>query len=167
MRVYHFVPADYGLQDIEKRHLKIALLDELNDPFEWLAAETSDKDKRRAIQKTKDEQARVRGLLCFSLDWRNPVMWSHYSDRHRGLCLGFDVDDKYCHIIEYRAQRLSSDWMGGALSAEEKERHMKQFLYTKFSHWKYEKEVRIFVDLKGAYVPIRLSQTPARCSVAP
>ena len=42
--------------------------------------------------------------------------------------------------------------MGTDLPPEQKERHMQQLLYTKFSHWKYEKEVRIFVDLRGAQI---------------
>lgn len=34
MRAYHFVPADHGIENIKLRHLKIARLDDLNDPFE-------------------------------------------------------------------------------------------------------------------------------------
>jgi hypothetical protein len=25
--------------------------------------------------------------------WHNPLLWSHYADRHRGMALGFDTDD--------------------------------------------------------------------------
>src|SRR5690606_9053902 len=31
------------------------------------------------------------GIVCFTTDWEHPMMWSHYADRHRGMCLGFDV----------------------------------------------------------------------------
>jgi hypothetical protein len=34
MRVYYFVPANYGLENIIKQRVKIARLNELNDPFE-------------------------------------------------------------------------------------------------------------------------------------
>lgn len=37
MRVYHFLDRKYGLDDIRRRRLKIATLDDLNDPFEMLA----------------------------------------------------------------------------------------------------------------------------------
>jgi hypothetical protein len=30
-------------------------------------------------------------LLCFSADWSHPLIWAHYSDKHRGLCLGFEI----------------------------------------------------------------------------
>jgi hypothetical protein len=36
IRVYHFVGAEYGLDDIRRRRLKIATIDDLNDPFELL-----------------------------------------------------------------------------------------------------------------------------------
>jgi len=37
MRVFHFVNEEHGLDDLRKRRLKIAALNELNDPFELLA----------------------------------------------------------------------------------------------------------------------------------
>lgn len=44
-------------------------------------------------------------MLCFSRNWRNPVQWSHYADRHRGLCLGFDVADELIRPVIYRRHR--------------------------------------------------------------
>jgi hypothetical protein len=29
------------------------------------------------------------GVCCFSADYRNPLLWSHYGDRHKGLCIGY------------------------------------------------------------------------------
>lgn len=34
-----------------------------------------------------------KGLLCFSDNWKSPVMWAHYAAKHHGICLGFDVPD--------------------------------------------------------------------------
>ncbi|MDW9570209.1 DUF2971 domain-containing protein [Sinorhizobium meliloti] len=31
------------------------------------------------------------GIVCLSDNWQHPMMWSHYADRHRGICLAFDV----------------------------------------------------------------------------
>lgn len=31
------------------------------------------------------------GLLCFCETWQSPLLWNHYADRHKGICLGFDV----------------------------------------------------------------------------
>jgi hypothetical protein len=71
--------------------LKLALIDSLNDPFEFLGVASRDSNVRRQYRFLKDGFARYMGLLCFSENWRNPVQWSHYAERHRGICLGFDV----------------------------------------------------------------------------
>ena len=39
----------------------------------------------------KAEVARRWGVLCFSEDKSDVLQWSHYADRHQGMCLGFDV----------------------------------------------------------------------------
>ena len=28
----------------------------------------------------------IAGMLCFSKGWHNPVQWSHYTDKHKGIC---------------------------------------------------------------------------------
>ena len=97
MKAYHFLPANYGLTNLQRRHLKVATIPELNDPFELLCLDLSDPELRRAMRAWKATIGRCFGLLCFSRTWRNPVQWSHYADRHRGVCLGFELPDfKQC-----------------------------------------------------------------------
>ena len=36
----------------------------------------------------------------------NILMWSHYGDRHKGICLGFDVADELTRPVEYVADVL-------------------------------------------------------------
>lgn len=93
-RAYHFISLQHGLDDLRRQHLKISRLDDLNDPFELWAIAQPDRRVRQALKNTKDEMAQQCGLLCFSLDWHNPLLWSHYADRHRGIALGFDIDDQ-------------------------------------------------------------------------
>ena len=85
MLVYHFVNAHYGIEDIHKRRLKISRFMDLNDPFEFLGADLSDREFRRALKNTKVKLSESKGLLCFSESWRNPVLWGHYADKHKGL----------------------------------------------------------------------------------
>ena len=35
--------------------------------------------------------APTRAILCFSRNWDNLLLWSHYGDSHTGVCLGFDI----------------------------------------------------------------------------
>jgi len=48
------------------------------------------------------------GVACFSEDFDNILMWSHYADGHKGLCLEFDTnyipfdDVSKVHHVKYR-----------------------------------------------------------------
>jgi hypothetical protein len=147
MRVYKFLNAKYGLEALDKRRLKIARINELNDPFELLGINLSNRKLRSAFMEMKNALNENRGLLCFSKRWSNPVLWSHYSDCHRGLCLGFDVPDHLLMHVTYTRTRATSD----KLFSNDKsviDREMTRVLSTKFTHWRYENEVRWFVGLK-------------------
>jgi hypothetical protein len=101
MRVYKFLSCKYGLKVIRERRLKISEVRSLNDPFDLLPFDLSDPDLRRAVVASRNDIGRDRGLLCFSQDWHNPVLWAHYAESHKGLCLGFDVPDDSLQSITY------------------------------------------------------------------
>ena len=46
------------------------------------------------------------GILCFSADGRDPVIGAHYSDKHRGVCLGFDIPDNKGRKVDYMSDCL-------------------------------------------------------------
>lgn len=148
MRVFHFLKAEHGIDDIKRSRLKIALIPDLNDPFELLSIELSNAELRRAFQATKEELSRNRGILCFSTKWSNPVQWSHYADRHRGMCLGFEVPDEHLVPVSYTAKRLVREAEQLLAIGSTDESTMRRFLSTKYAHWKYENEVRCFVSLE-------------------
>ncbi len=151
MRVYHFVNRQFGLEDIQLRHLKIATLPELNDPFELFGINLSDPELRRAFRKTKEKLSVNRGMLCFSQSWHNPVQWSHYAEKHRGFCFGFDIPDIHLAPVNYSARRLAVEAQTLLNPHEIDEKTAQKFLFTKFSHWRYEKEVRCFVTLEDRH----------------
>jgi hypothetical protein len=148
MRVYHFVNLEYGLEDLRRRRLKIATLNELNDPFELFGVNLSDTALRQAFRRMKDQIAINRGLLCFSKHWRNPVQWSHYAGKHSGLCLGFDMPDIYLKEVNYSGRRLAVSVERFLDPTKIDEASAANFLFTKFSHWRYENEVRCFLTLE-------------------
>ena len=151
MRVYHFIDSKWGLENIRKKRLKISRLHDLNDPFELFALELSDDRLRTAFTQVKNELHKNRGILCFSDKWTNPVMWSHYADKHRGLCLEFEVPDVNLAKVHYRFSRLRAELLQLFDSDPiVEEKAMLTCLTTKFSHWKYEHEWRCFVDLDTA-----------------
>lgn len=139
-RAFHFVSVRNGFDDLRHRHLKIAQLDELNDPFELWAIAQPDRRLRQAFRATKQEMAQRFGLLCFSLDWHNPLLWSHYAERHRGLALGFDVDEQILKPVSYVKTRPVLTQINIEVA------HW--LLFTKYVDWQYEQEARIFTTLE-------------------
>jgi hypothetical protein len=159
VRVYHFMNRKYGLQALRRRRLKLALIDQLNDPFELLGIASHDPEERKALAEVKAGLTKYSGMLCFSSKWSNPIQWSHYADSHKGLCLGFDVPNELLVPVQYRPKRLRPDPQAiKEMAAEGPAAHamMLKLVTTKFSHWRYENEHRLFVQLeeknaKGLY----------------
>jgi hypothetical protein len=141
MRLYHFLPAVHGLDDLRRARLKLGEIDELNDPFELWCSAQNDREIRRSFREWKKEMAKRYAMLCFSKNWRNPLLWSHYADRHRGICLGLDVNDGYVEPVQYVETRVP-------LRLPLTEETMKPLLYTKFAGWRYEEEWRAWLRLE-------------------
>lgn len=156
MRVYHFVPAIFGLENLRERRLKLARIAALNDPFELIGPSAPDPATRKAFADTKAQLASQVGLLCFSRSWRNPVQWSHHADHHRGVCLGFDVPNGLLTPVTYVRKRPLPDMDLLRRKDDDAKAAMLKVLSTKFSHWRYEDEVRLFTrldtpDARGLY----------------
>src|SRR5271155_2361889 len=90
-RLYHFTKAHFGLDDIRRAQLKIAQISDLNDPFELRCMDTSAPQMREAYDGWRDQTSALFGVVCFTERWDDILQWAHYADRHRGICLGFDV----------------------------------------------------------------------------
>lgn len=79
MRVHYLTGTQYALSNIALRRIKVSRFTDLNDPFELLAVDLSDKQHRAAIRATKEELNKDKGLICFSKSWSNPLLWGHYA----------------------------------------------------------------------------------------
>ncbi|MCU7868298.1 MAG: DUF2971 domain-containing protein [Candidatus Thiodiazotropha sp. (ex Lucinoma borealis)] len=148
MRVYYLTTKEYGLSNIERKWLKASLFDDLNDPFELLAFNMSSRDQRKVWRDFRDYFTREYGLICFSSQWQNPVMWSHYGDKHRGICLGFDVSDQILHKVRYISKRTHFQ-IGNTLESHGiKPELVSKAVKYKYKEWGYEREYRGMVPLQ-------------------
>lgn len=139
-RTYHFISANYGLDNIKHQRLKISQIDCLNDPFELWAVAQPKSELRTAFKRVKKQLAATRGVLCFSLSCRNPLLWSHYADRHRGIVLGFDVENEMLERVKYVKERPILKEINIELA--------RSLLLTKYLDWQYEQEARVFTTLQ-------------------
>ena len=141
-RAYKFLPEEWARDDIKKQHIKISMFCDLNDPFELIPFDLSNEDQRDALIHTRKELSDV-GLLCFSFKWSNPLLWAHYADKHKGICLGFDLPDDLIGHVVYVSTRLPFP-----NPSELNKQTSLNWLLTKFSGWCYEAECRVFAKLE-------------------
>lgn len=84
LKLYRYSSADfYNLRNFEKGKIRLTNNGVLNDVFEGLP---------RGIT---DEQIKLLGdivyMKCFSTDCKSNLMWSHYADNNKGICVEYDI----------------------------------------------------------------------------
>jgi len=148
VRGYHLLPTEFALSDIALRRMKVSRLADLNDPFELSAANLGEKRIREAVRGFKRDLHERAGLLSFSKEWKSPVLWSHYAAKHHGMCLGFDLRKNQAMEVVYEAERIlpEIDDIDGPNPSSSPE-FVRRLLCTKYTHWSYEQEFRVFVRL--------------------
>jgi len=159
--LYRYLDANSALKSIESRSLRISRLSELNDPFEWrmgIAGVIPEGEPlvEKWLASIMANQNKINGLMCFSATCEEPVLWSHYADKHRGVAFEVDYNLIPDHLIEmsYPSKRLVVD--GNRYAELQKDvpklkeyllPFMQQMLKQKSPSWVYEREYRIYFDL--------------------
>jgi Protein of unknown function (DUF2971) len=152
MRVYYLTGAQFALSNLALRRIKIARFEDLNDPFELLGVDVGDKEHRATFRARKEQINASKGLICFSKSWSNPLIWGHYAEKHTGICLGFDVPAKLLAPVIYAKRLLKMKIDPKTRKPKPTEKAVNQLLRTKFFDWKYEDEMRLFVELDDGTV---------------
>jgi Protein of unknown function (DUF2971) len=85
-------------------------------------------------------------ISCFSERNDNILMWSHYANKHKGICLKFDwkIHSEYFsgYKVIYKKKLPEITYNGrGELEAA-------SIFLTKLNHWKYEKEIRAITKIE-------------------
>lgn len=152
MRLYYMTSNDIATNYIlPERRMKLSRFADLNDPFELQPHCLDDKELRamnRVLQTGVGERF---GLLCLSDNWRSPVMWAHYADKHKGVCLGFDFpeapDTPTVRRVEYNPARIRFKLDRTATRYGIDESYIEALLFTKAKEWAYEREWRTLSGL--------------------
>ncbi len=153
MRLYYMTSADIGQIILRERRMKLSLYSELNDPFELLSHALGDKLMRKAHKALKAHFTKTKGVICFSDNWKSPVMWAHYAQKHYGFCLGFDIpvghpDQEYVYAMNYEPERLRFEFEKEKWTEDVGLSFIRQIMTTKAKAWEYEREWRAMADLK-------------------
>jgi len=179
-KYYPFTDINY----FKEPTIKISAIENLNDPFEYKHSE----DIREVIKETFKESGLKEnflnsqtdeymnyfqhtldnnGIVSFSETPRNSLLWAHYANNHKGMCIGYknhllDTDknktDSNFNIslltpekIEYDNKRVSPDYLPAKeiVNIKQLDSLYKDFvrkhLLKKSDEWIYEKEHRSIV----------------------
>lgn len=97
------------------------------------------------------------GVFSLAEKWDCPLMWSHYADQHRGLCIQYDTSlTKHPNLgaVDYQRSRSikASDLIAWKLRglSEAEQRVGNTYFFTKSTQWKYEQEWRDIRPSSGA-----------------
>jgi hypothetical protein len=151
MRAYKFLEEKFGLRDIAEKQVKASKFADMNDPFELIGVQWSDSAAEDALV---SHNASEYGVMCLSKNCSDPLLWAHYTDKHRGICLGFDVPDDplLVHPVIYVTgrEKQDSDILYEALKTHNsyiyKDPFMLKLLF-KYEGWRYEYVVRLLKRL--------------------
>jgi hypothetical protein len=139
--------ASYGIGNLEMKRLKLTKIEELNDPFDLCPLDISDPAISEAADALRSQLWTTKAILCFSRNWDNLLLWSHYGASHTGICLGFDIaegepGDNYDTDVLYQPNLLK------IRRPEDANFDLaNRLLRTKHESWSYEQEVRMFANL--------------------
>lgn len=93
-----------------------------------------------------DQVKSVLGVYCVADKSDNLLMWSHYANSHRGICLGFDPERfpfDVAQKVEYKKARER------ILPSDDNNAKVVKALLSKSSDWGYEGEWRIIDPYNG------------------
>lgn len=87
------------------------------------------------------------GITCFTTDPLNPLMWAHYANGHRGVCIEYKregvLDSEAFKKVKYdRDQKIIVNSVG---FIENVEFFFDEVVYHKLKEWIYEKEWRLML----------------------
>lgn len=147
---------DRELDAIEQHYVFCPTYPEMNDPMESLYAATQrvrEKcDYEDFVRDVQDEKLGI-GIASFCEAWDNEVMWAHYANGFRGICVAYSVsklmdglDDQHSLArIVYGDQPFSMSLNGRRNQSDS----ARAILSAKNPMWTYEREWRLFAPLRG------------------
>ncbi len=179
--LYKFRKINERLGDsLASRSLYFAKPDTLNDPFDCRI------DLQKALQRAESSATGDRknflssvlsnpeffgnwkstfdtvGVCCFSRTNEQTLLWSHYADDHKGVCLEYEFRPSYLLTkdfqltaagnVEYRVEPLA-EWLKYAPMGLDNFviEMVHKYLKTKSPAWEYEQEARIIRREHGAF----------------
>lgn len=183
--LYRYIPINPNtICSLKENYLWFSKIKDFNDPYEGDVLKDhnyTEIDLRRFIEERRsilttfdiqqlstDPEAYIeKGMsdayngataCCFSMSNDNMLMWSHYADKHQGICLEFDILRDTTNVfrmlcqVKYTNTRESCNYIRDSFS------YLRCFALTKSTDWSYEKEYRaIYPELEDQRFPYNIN----------
>ena len=154
--LYRFFKASDGIDTLERGRLRIGRIAGFSDPFEWrpgIRAECAGSllKTQAVIETAFSEMNKQFGLICFSSSCREPVLWSHYGESHRGIAIEFELPcGPSLERVEYCDDRVTIEpqWIGDSGQKDILSQALTKVTVRKSTGWSYEREWRLSVTLR-------------------
>lgn len=91
-----------------------------------------------------------RGFISFSNNWNSSIMWGHYSDNYKGICLGYTLNtdaQKNVKGIEYIHKKVNFPYNLESSNNKTINKYYESILHKKQAKWTYENEYRLNLPL--------------------
>ncbi len=158
-KLYHYTSYESALKMIIGNSLKVTDPLKTNDPFECMPNYFNTEGQRVSPEDFQKVISNYIHFICFSENPNSSAMWSHYSQRHKGVLFEFSFGTypfKELQDMEMKARRVTYDNRrvvfeeAKYLAADKKEQHemVMSVLSRKEESWAYENEVRLFILAK-------------------
>jgi hypothetical protein len=109
-----------------------------------------DPDILNSIEKKfVDEDINTLGVCCFSEIPDSILMWSHYSDKHTGICLQFEATSQTTFFCKSQKVTYQKEYPIVNPFIDHPDKQVENALLTKAPHWEYEAEWRIILFENG------------------
>lgn len=148
MYLYHFLSFEHAMHDLKNKYIKVAKVKDVNDPFDLSPFQTDDQNIKIHVDTMKKALHEMMGMLCFTNSWSDPVMWGHYADKHKGICLGFEIMNTILEKVKYIKERLAK----GSGSDCNLDEFKNLVFFIKSCGWKYENEWRCLIEFKDCKI---------------
>lgn len=103
----------------------------------------------KKLNQATEDLLNTTGVCCMSEDPENILMWSHYSNGHKGICLIFKLESRIPFFREIHPVYYQSNYPNINFVTDDENTMLKFSILTKSNHWSYEKEWRIIKPKEG------------------
>lgn len=165
MNIYKYFSLERGTNFLNLPLMRISTSNSLNDPFESKYASNDLKAIEEIYRKKYENHCQEYlkkfkdyGIISLTTNNDNPLMWTHYANEHKGVVIGFEIDENElsdffytpttCRFEKVKYSQLRQ--FEGIINEDNLDEIKLHYALLKSNEWKYESEYRFILSYKDA-----------------